>query len=205
MASRVVVIALSCAVAGGLRVPASPRVCASGRAIAPRNFAARARPPRLQASGGPPPPEVIEAEANATPNRKFRLAGAAALGLLSAASALASVTELTGGGGDVTEALLLPFGGAPLTLFVDVVLLGSCAWLVQQELATRDANIQRIWEEVQRRRGPKPAPKEKRRKKAKAPKPAAMPPPPPPPPLNRGRRPPARPGRAGVLRVTLAR
>ena len=104
MASRVVVIALSCAVAGGLRVPASPRVCASGRAIAPRNFAARARPPRLQASGGPPPPEVIEAEANATPNRKFRLAGAAALGLLSAGSALASVTELTGGGGDVTEA-----------------------------------------------------------------------------------------------------
>ena len=118
--ARVVLIALtSAALAGGLRVPAAPLVCAAhGRSYVAAPAIARSCAPRLQASGGPPPPEVIEAEANATPNRKFRLAGAAALGLLSAASALASVTELTGGGGDVTEAVSYTHLTLPTTPYV---------------------------------------------------------------------------------------
>ena len=94
MASPLLLLVASTALARGLRVPAAPLVCAAHGRITPPAIA-RSCAPRMQASGGPPPPEVIEAEANATPNRKFRLAGAAALGLLSAGSALASVTELT--------------------------------------------------------------------------------------------------------------
>lgn len=119
--------------------------------------------PRVAASfcmsaNNPPPPEVIEAERNATPNRKYRLLGAGALIALCSASASLSAAKLSGvglyNGIDVDELAdsVLLFNNPYISLLVDVVLGGTCAWAWQQELATRDENVARIWEEVQQRR-----------------------------------------------------
>lgn len=101
----------------------------------------------------PPPPEVIEAEANATPNRKYRLAGAATVGALAVTQAGLGVCSLAGveGLAELGDNVLL-FGNPFLTLLVDVGLAGTAGLTWQQEQATREANVARIWEEVQRRR-----------------------------------------------------
>lgn len=141
------------------------------------------------------PREVIEAEAKATAGRPIRLAGTFALGSLSVASAALCVSSLAGQPQAVELAKnLLPFGNVPISLGVNVVLAGTCAWVYQQELETKEKNIQRIWEEVQRRKAA--GSKKKRQKKAVAKTPAEMrqqarekgaapleAPPPPPPPL----------------------
>ena len=95
------------------------------------------------------PPEVIEAEANATPNRKFRLAGAGVGFGVSLVSAGLSVVALGGQSG--LDDLVL-FGNPLISLFVDIVIGGSCAWAWQQEQQTKEQNIERIWAEVKRRR-----------------------------------------------------
>jgi hypothetical protein len=100
-----------------------------------------------------PPPEVIEAEANATPNRKFRLAGTAIGVALSAGSGIASGATLAGqiDANDALSALVL-FDNPTLSLAVDLIIGGTCAWAWQQEQRTKQQNTRRIWEEVKRRR-----------------------------------------------------
>lgn len=99
------------------------------------------------------PPEVIEAEGKATPGRPPRLAGTIALGVLSSASAALCVATIAGQpqAAELAENML-PFGNAPVSLAVNLVLCGTCGWVYQQELQTREQNILRIWDEVQRRR-----------------------------------------------------
>jgi len=102
----------------------------------------------------PPPPEVIEAEARATPNRKYRLAGAALLGGLGAASGGLAIGALAGQPSALAIAPdVLLFGNPYLSLLTDSVVIGLSAWAWQQEQLTREQNVARIWEEVQRRRG----------------------------------------------------
>jgi len=143
------------------------------------------------------PAEVLEAERKATPGRRPRLAGTVALGVLSAASAGLCVATLTGQpwAAEIAENVL-PFGNAPVSLAVNVVLSGTCVWVYQQELETREQNIQRIWEEVQRRKAQGGVSgKAKKRNKtpaqlrqpqgfvpARSPPPPPSPPPPAPPP-----------------------
>lgn len=47
---------------------------------------------------------------------------------------------------------VLLFGNPYLSLVFDVVVAGASGWAWQQEQLTREQNVQRIWEEVQRRR-----------------------------------------------------
>ena len=95
-----------------------------------------------------PPPEVIEAEAKAMPNRPVRLgvaAGAIGLSLLTGAISVGNIAN-------VPEAMnlrdLVIFDNPFLTLGIDVVIGGISAWSIQQELETKEKNIQRIWEEA---------------------------------------------------------
>jgi len=99
----------------------------------------------------PPPPEVIEAEDKATPNRKYRLATAAgAVGISSVAGGLA-VASLAGQ--EIGQDVLL-FGSPFLTLGASTIIGGTGAWAWNEEQKTKRQNIARIWEEVQlRRRG----------------------------------------------------
>ena len=115
---------------------------------------------------------------------------------MSTISAGLSVASLTGQL-DSTDVLL--FNNPILTLLVDVVIGGTSAWAWQQEEATRVANVERIWDEVQRRRsgGGRPGTNRSQRR-AKVPgstaRPASFtggggfssdsPPPPPPPPRS---------------------
>ena len=120
-----------------------------GKDSFPRALPSRVSVPVLELDSKlPAPPEVIEAEAKATPNRKFRLAGAGVGIGVSAISGVTAVASLAGSGN--SDVLL--FGNPILTLLADTLVGGSCAWALQQELKTRDENIARIWEEVQRRR-----------------------------------------------------
>jgi len=104
---------------------------------------------RLASDDDPAPPEVIQAEDNATPNRKYRLATAAVGVTVSAATAGAAIATLSGQYefGDV-----MLFGSPVVTLVVDVLVGGTSAWAWQQEQKTKRENIARIWEEVKRRR-----------------------------------------------------
>ena len=104
------------------------------------------------AAESPPPPEVIEAEANATPNRKYRLLGAGVGLALASSSGVLSAAVLAGQPDAISLRDLVLFDNPILSLLLDVVIGSTCAWAIQQELKTRDENIQRIWEEVQRRR-----------------------------------------------------
>jgi hypothetical protein len=122
------------------------------------------------------PSEVIEAEGKATPGRPARLAGTIALGGLSAASAALCVATLAGQPQAAALAEnLLPFGNAPVSLAVNVVLCGTCGWVYQQELQTREQNILRIWDEVQRRKAAAGRPGKKgKQKRALAKTPAEL-------------------------------
>lgn len=113
------------------------------------------------------PEEVVEAERKATPGRPARLAGTAALGVLSTCSAGLCVATLLGQPQAAAMAVL-PFGNAPLSLGVNVAIGGACAWVWQQEMLTREQNVLRIWEEVQRRKAAA-APGKKQPKLAKTP------------------------------------
>jgi hypothetical protein len=120
---------------------------------APQSLSTPARtarlPPIALKSSEPAPPEVIDAEAKATPNRIYRLAvagGAAAISLVSAGATAATMT----GALDSNDVLL--FGNPYLTLGADLLVGGTGAWAFQQEMKTKEENIARIWEEVQRRR-----------------------------------------------------
>ena len=106
-------------------------------------------PPVVFMQDNPPPPEVIEAEAKATPNRKYRLLGAGTGFAISLGSGVLSFAVLTGG---AEASPIVLFDNPILSLLVDLVIGGSCAWAIQQELKTKAENTQRIWEEVQRRR-----------------------------------------------------
>jgi len=100
------------------------------------------------------PREVIEAEDKATPARKFRLAGIAALGSACTASAVLSIAAASGQAQARTMAdAVLPFGNEYLSLAADAIIIGGCGWTWNEEMQTRERNIERIWEEVQRRRG----------------------------------------------------
>ena len=104
---------------------------------------------RLASDDDPAPPEVIQAEDNATPNRKYRLATAAVGVTVSAATAGAAIATLSGQY-DFGDVML--FGSPVVTLVVDVLVGGTSAWAWQQEQKTKRENIARIWEEVKRRR-----------------------------------------------------
>ena len=110
----------------------------------------------------PPPPEVLEAEANATPNRKWRLAGAGAGFGFSALSGVVSLASLLGITHDFDA--ILPFDNAILSLVIDSAIGGSCAWAWQQEQKTKEQNIERIWEEV------RDSPRTHRTRKPRAPR-----------------------------------
>ena len=139
--------------------------------------AARGRlpPSTMMMEDDKPPPEVIEAEAKAMPNRPVRL------GVAVGAIGLSTLTGIIAGGNiaNVQEAVnlrdLILFDNPVLTLAIDVVIGGISAWSIQQELETKEKNIQRIWEEVQRRRSGGAASganrSQRRAKKVEAPKP----------------------------------
>lgn len=99
------------------------------------------------------PPEVIEAEANATPNRKLRIAAAAVGALVSFASGGSSGGILVGqvDASGPYSALVL-FDNPVISLLIDAVIGGTCVWAIQQEQKTKEENIRRIWKEVRRRR-----------------------------------------------------
>ena len=150
----------------------------------------------------PPPPEVIQAEANSTPNRKYRLIGAGTGFGIALGSGVLSAAVLAGQPDAMGLRDLVLFDNPIISLLVDVIIGGACAWAWQQEQLTKEQNIQRIWEEVQRRRagGAKSgANRSQRRSKSQAesrpvqftggggfsspsPPPPAPPPPPSPPP-----------------------
>jgi hypothetical protein len=122
------------------------------------------------------PSEVIEAEAKATPGRPARLAGTIALGALSAASAALCVATIAGQpqAAELAENVL-PFGNVPVSLAVNLVLCGTCGWVYKEELQTREQNILRIWDEVQRRKSAAGRPeKNKKQKRAPAKTPAEL-------------------------------
>lgn len=123
-----------------------------GRAIAPARISSPARVVHMMIEDKPAPPEVIEAEANATPNRKYRVGIAAAGFFIAAASAALSASVMAGQPDALKYRDLVLFDNPPLSLIVDVVIAGSTAWAIAQEEKTKKENIQRIWEEVQRRR-----------------------------------------------------
>ena len=99
-----------------------------------------------------PPPEVVEAEANATPNRKFRLVGCGVGFGVSLGSGILSFNVLTGNPDAQNLRDLVLFDNPIISLLVDIIIGGTCAWAFQQEIKTRDENQRRIWEEVKRRR-----------------------------------------------------
>ena len=99
----------------------------------------------------PAPPEVIEAEDRATPNRKYRLAAAGVGVGISTISAGLAIATMTGDEAFISSDVLL-FGNPILTLAVDVIIGGTSGWAWQQEQRIKRENIARIWEEVQRRR-----------------------------------------------------
>jgi len=110
------------------------------------------RPALMEAADPAPPevpPEIIEAEANATPNRKFRewTSGVGvAISALSAALTIASLSGLLEGGEDVYL-----FGSPKLTLLTDGIIGWTSVWAYQEEQRTKQENIARIWEQVQQR------------------------------------------------------
>ncbi len=122
-----------------------------------------------------PPPAVVDAEKNATPMRKYRLAGIGALATLSAGSAALCLATLADADGARELAdNILPFGNEYLSLVGTSAILAGCAWAWGEEEKTRQANIQRIFEEVQRRKAngdltrPVPADKGAKKKKKKS-------------------------------------
>ena len=159
---------------GALSVLPTPGVAkpASIASIASRN---RLQPSTMMMEDDKPPPEVIEAEAKAMPNRPVRL------GVAVGAIGLSLLTGIIAGGNlaNVQEAVnlrdLILFDNPVLTLAIDTVIGGISAWSIQQELETKEKNIQRIWEEVQRRRSGGAASganrSQRRAKKVEAPKP----------------------------------
>eukprot|EP00965_Chrysotila_dentata_P101763 3359727-Pleurochrysis_carterae.AAC.8 len=127
-------------------------------ARAPRTFCTpliqpRALPVLFSQKPEEPPLAVIEAERQATPMRKYRFIGIGVLGALCAASGLLCAFAISGQPDalDLAEDLL-PFGNPYISLVGDVAIGGTCVWAFQQELQTREQNVQRIWEEVQRRK-----------------------------------------------------
>jgi len=108
-------------------------------------------PLRLQESSAPPP-EVIEAEANATPNRKWRLLGVGTGFALSSASGVLDIATISGAVDTSALAPLILFDNPTLSLVINFAVGSTCAWAWQQEQETKRQNVQRIWDEVQRRR-----------------------------------------------------
>jgi hypothetical protein len=109
----------------------------------PRTAVARA------AADDEAPPEVVEAEANATPYRKWRLAAAGVGVGASAVSAAVALGVLAGVGDDLAP--VLPFESPVAALLIDTTIGGACLWAWSKEQETKRLNIQRIWEEVRRR------------------------------------------------------
>ena len=124
----------------------------------------------------PAPPEVIEAEAKAMPNRPVRLGVATGAIGLSGLSGILSFAVLIKQPDAMQFQDLVLFDNPVLSLVLDVVIGGACAWSIQQELETKEKNTQRIWEEVQRRRSGGAASGENRSQR-RAKKMAAPPPP----------------------------
>ena len=100
-----------------------------------------------------PPPQVVEAEKNATPNRKLRLAATAALATAATASAAISTAHLAHfQPADSIQASILPVDNEILSLTAAIVILASCNYVWVQEQKNREENVQRIWEEVKKRK-----------------------------------------------------
>ena len=95
------------------------------------------------------PPSVYEAFDNATPNRKYRVATAAVGVSVSAISGGLAIAGLTG---QYDNPDVLLFGNAFVTLAADIIVGGTSAWALQQEERTKRENVDRIWQEVKRRR-----------------------------------------------------
>ena len=112
----------------------------------------RSPAPVLMLENDKAPPEVLEAEAKAMPNRKYRLVGAGTGFGLSLLSGVLSAAVLAGQEDALKLADLVLFDNAIASLAINVVIGSTCAWAFQQELATKEANIERIWQEVKRRR-----------------------------------------------------
>ena len=81
-----------------------------------------------------PPPEVIEAEAKAMPNRVYRQIGAGVGFGLSLASGVLSAAVLAGQPDAVNLRDLVLFDNPILSLAIDVTIGGTCAWAWQQAL-----------------------------------------------------------------------
>ena len=96
--------------------------------------------------------QVIEAEANATPNRKWRLLGVGTGFALSSASGVLDIATISGAVDTSALAPLILFDNPTLSLVINFAVGSTCAWAWQQEQETKRQNVQRIWDEVQRRR-----------------------------------------------------
>jgi len=115
------------------------------------NMPRQTRPALMVAADPAPPevpPEVIEAEANATPNRKYREWTAGVGVAISALSAVLTIASLSG---QMEGEDMYLFGDPKLTLLTDLIIGGTSVWAYREEQRTKQENIVRIWEEVQQR------------------------------------------------------
>mmetsp|Transcript_43293 Transcript_43293/g.109618 ORF Transcript_43293/g.109618 Transcript_43293/m.109618 type:complete len:312 (+) Transcript_43293:221-1156(+) len=112
------------------------------------------------------PQEVVDAEERSASGRNYRLAAFAAFGGLGAALTLTRIA-LNVTATPITNDFLQPslFGE-----LLDIIVVGTAGILWNSELSTKEENIQRIWDELKRRRaesGPQYVGKDDLRKRKK--------------------------------------